>query len=226
MAKPSIYHPHSFKDETGNRYGRLTVITRVPNDQAAMWLCICTCGKQAAVRGKDLRQGQVSCGCFRRERTKERATTHGCSRDARGARTVPEYNAWENIKNRCLRIKNKYYPNYGGKGITIHDSWLHNFQAFFDHIGSRPSPKHSVDRIDNALGYEPGNVRWATRTVQCRNKSNNIFLEFHGERRLLVEWAESLGMNRRTLVDRVKHYGWTTERALTTPVRTRGSLPQ
>lgn len=89
--------------------------------------------------------------------------THGMSKS-------PEYDAWESMKRRCLVPKASNFHNYGGRGIRVCDEWIESFDAFFDHIGPRPSPKHSLDRIDNDGHYEPGNVRWTTMSVQLFNR--------------------------------------------------------
>ena len=74
------------------------------------------------------------------------------------------------MKHRCLNPNGTDYHRYGGRGITICEEWIDNFQAFYDYIGDRPSSLHSVDRIDNSGNYEPGNIRWATPTQQANNK--------------------------------------------------------
>lgn len=78
---------------------------------------------------------------------------------------------WLAVKQRCFDTKFRDFHRYGGRGITLHPDWVHDFDAFFAHVGPRPSPKHSLDRIDNDRGYVPGNLRWATQTVQNRNSA-------------------------------------------------------
>jgi hypothetical protein len=82
----------------------------------------------------------------------------------------PEYRAWKNMKNRCYYKGYPGYKNWGGRGITICDEWLHDFKAFYNYIGDRPTIKHSIDRIDNDGNYEPGNIRWSTSHEQLINK--------------------------------------------------------
>lgn len=84
-----------------------------------------------------------------------------------------EYRIWWNIKQRCYNDNCKEYKNYGGRGIVMYDKWVHNPSSFINYIGSKPSKKYSLDRIDNNGNYEPGNVRWATRHQQGSNKRNN-----------------------------------------------------
>lgn len=87
-----------------------------------------------------------------------------------GRSQLPEYKCWQQIKQRCLNPRHLAYPNYGGRGITMAAEWADDFEAFFAHVGPRPSPKHSLDRRDNDSGYVPGNVRWATKSEQNRNR--------------------------------------------------------
>ncbi len=81
-----------------------------------------------------------------------------------------EHQCWRNIKARCLRPHHRQYEYYGGRGITIHPEWENNFMAFLDHVGRKPHPSLSLDRIDNDGNYEPGNVRWATYRQQNANQ--------------------------------------------------------
>lgn len=81
-----------------------------------------------------------------------------------------EYDAWVDMKRRCLNYKAPNFKNYGGRGIRVCDAWVDSFEAFIEHIGPRPSLKHSIDRIDNDGHYEPGNVRWATMSAQLFNR--------------------------------------------------------
>lgn len=88
-----------------------------------------------------------------------------------GMNNTPEYKVWAGMKRRCLNENDPSYANYGGKGVTICDEWVHSFKAFYDYIGKRPSDGHSIDRIYNNKGYEPNNVRWATKQQQSINRT-------------------------------------------------------
>ena len=109
---------------------------------------------------------------------------------------------------------------YGGRGIRVCERWK-SYEAFFADVGARPSAEHSLDRIDTNGHYEPGNVRWATRREQNRNHRYHRWLTHQGETKMLAEWAEETGIGRSTIHLRLKA-GWSTERALTEPVKRRG----
>lgn len=89
----------------------------------------------------------------------------------RSGRRSPEYTAWINIKERCLNAQRPDFPRYGGAGVAVCDRWRDSFESFLADMGPRPSARHSIDRINNSQGYEPGNCRWATREEQSRNRA-------------------------------------------------------
>jgi hypothetical protein len=116
---------------------------------------------------------------------------------------------------RCTNPQDRQWAYYGGRGITVAPRWL-ALENFLADMGPRPSPRHSIDRIDNARGYEPGNVRWTTAAVQTRNTRRTILLTFNGTTQCLADWAQSLGVSPMCLWYRVRA-GWDVERILTTP---------
>ena len=88
-----------------------------------------------------------------------------------GRHATPEYRAWSQMKHRCDNPNNRYYRRYGGRGITYVPEWA-TFEGFFADMGERPSVFHSLDRINNSLGYSPDNCRWATPIEQLLNRDN------------------------------------------------------
>ena len=202
-------------DMLGQRVGRLVVVARAENGDhgAARWRCRCDCGGETVTYGKSLRRGVVnSCGCWR----KERASKMGRSNLTHGASFSPEYGALHNAIDRCHNPNCRGYKNYGARGIRVADEWRTDRGAFLEHVGSKPSSKHTLERVDNDKGYEPGNVRWATRGDQANNRRTNHIVEFQGRSMTLAEAVTLSGLRRSTVSERIRH-GWPVEKALTWP---------
>lgn len=132
--------------------------------------------------------------------------------------TSPEYIAWANLIARCTVPTHPSYHRYGGRGIGVDPRWLVSFDAFLNDVGQRPSPKHSLDRIDNQRGYHPDNCRWATGVEQHNNKSNNHKIDTPAGRMGVTEAARHFGIGLTTLTARLRR-GIPPAEALTTPPR-------
>lgn len=196
---------------TGSRIGRLTVLERAERapDGKACWLCLCDCGKRKVIRAAVLQIGKAtSCGCFANEMTSKRSTTHGLTHS-------PEWAAWRRIKARCNDTRADQFARYGARGIKVCEQWLASFETFFADMGPMPEDKRTIDRIDNAKGYEPWNCRWASVTEQNRNKTSNVRLTHDGRTMTVAEWAREIGMTHTGLNDRLARM--TTHEALTLP---------
>ncbi len=199
-------------DLVGKRFGRLVVLKRVEQRRYAcgyvkrQYLVKCDCGKRLTIIVSQLTK-QHSCGCVRNEQHRRRMTKHGLSRSI-------EYVAWRAMISRCERSTDIGYPNYGGRGIKVCPKWRNKFAAFYKDLGPRPSPKHSLDRIDNDGNYKPGNVRWAKRREQAYNRRSNHLVEYRGEKMPLKKAWRLSGekVNYYTALDRITK-GWAAERA-------------
>lgn len=167
------------KSLVGNRFGRLTVVSRFvkPNDKNPKWVCRCDCGNTSIVQGGSLKNGRIkSCGCLNIELTKVRNLTHGKSVLNNGARDRT-YQTWQGMIQRCHNEKHPAYKWYGGRGLCVCDRWRKDFLNFFDDMGERPNG-FTIERKNNAEGYHPNNCIWATREEQSRNK-RNVKLDKH-----------------------------------------------
>jgi hypothetical protein len=161
----------------GELFGYLTVLeecervlSKPSNKPLRQFLCKCKCGNLKKVRLCSLKNGNTkSCGCLKIETDKK--CKHGFNK--KGV-VKKEYTAWQSMKDRCFNTNNQAYKNYGGRGLTVCDRWLESFENFLEDVGEAPSPKHSIDRINNDKNYEPGNVRWALRSTQLFNRRIEI----------------------------------------------------
>lgn len=216
------------RDLTGQRFGRLRVtsfagyLRTEKRNPSAYWHCICDCGKPFVVRADQILAGQGSCGCLRRENLLTSITKHGHNRV--GLKTS-EYRTWDAMVQRCHNPKNKRYADYGGRGIIVCEHWRESFESFFADMGPRPSPHHTIERVDNDKGYSPSNCTWVLPEAQKRNMRSNRWLTFNGRTLCLTDWASELGIHRNTLDQRLQN-GWTVEKALATPVRYRSKFTE
>jgi hypothetical protein len=207
-------------------FERWTVLEFVGREnQKKIYRCECECGTVRSVIGASLRSGASrSCGCLSREITAEhrrRSTTHGHARKGKITRT---FRAWAAMIRRCGDPEHAAYAWYGGRGITVCASWTgpSGFATFLKDMGEVPSGL-SLDRADNNGPYSPENCRWVTQTRQQRNRRSNRLLTLNGRTQTLIEWAEETGIHRQTIKMRIDRCGWSVERALTEPVKWKGS---
>ena len=157
----------------GMRFGRLEIVRAAEphlvqegRRTRRYWTCRCECGRETTVEQSNLPRTK-SCGChasvMASARMKARNWRHGL-------RYTPEYKVWVGAKIRCFDPHSENYKYYGGRGITMDPLFANSFEAFLADIGHRPSPSHSIDRIDVNGHYAPGNLRWATAREQRANQ--------------------------------------------------------
>lgn len=189
------------KDWTGIRCGRLLVIKNIglkesnEGHRRTYYLVKCDCGTEKEIMGNSLSRIK-SCGCEGKEKTILRNSKHGsCVR----GNVSTEYISWAHMKQRCLNPKDKKYPRYGGRGITICDRWVNSYESFIEDMGEKPGDEYSIDRIDLDGNYEPSNCRWATTIEQQNNTSTNRYIEHNGEVKTLAQWSRHLGITQAKL---------------------------
>lgn len=194
-------------DLSGQKFGKLHVRGRwgyvQRNTKQPTWLCKCDCGAFRIVLGAHLRNGTTqSCGCL-----------VGKTQAGHRMTKTPTHNSWRGMIERCSNPKNSHFPRYGGRGISVSSTWK-KFENFFADMGLRP-PGHSLDRINNDLGYFKENCRWAAPKDQSRNTSRSVKISFQGSTKCLADWATDIGITPSALSVRIKRWG--IERAMTTP---------
>lgn len=205
------------RDFTGVRFGQLSVLG---DDEAAsssrnrFVFVRCTCGVEKSVRLASLvNMTTVSCGCGK----KYHSLKHGHNKIGRRS---SEYCSWDMMIARCTNPKATAYEHYGGRGISVCERWMDSFENFLSDMGLKPSSKHSLERLDNSKGYEPGNCIWATPKEQSRNTRRNIFITIDGDRRCVQDWDGVFGVGSGTIRSRLR-LGWDPVKAVTTPVKSR-----
>lgn len=135
-----------------------------------------------------------------------------------GLRKTRLFRIWANMKSRCYNPNVRSYARYGGRGITVCEEWLKDFQTFFQWAVTHGYQDDlTLDRMDNDKGYSPDNCRWATAHEQRCNNSRTHLVTLNGVTLPLDEWSNRRGLNPKTVRDRLKR-GWSYERALSEPV--------
>lgn len=172
------------KSYIGQRFGRLTVISRVDDyvfpsgGRVVRYLCKCDCGNKKEVDKCHLTSGKIlSCGCFHKEQLGNARRKHGYSHKER------LYKVWLDMKDRCLNPNNKHYKSYGGRGITICREWQQNYldfrnwcitHGYKEEIRESGRNNLTIDRIDVNGNYEPKNCRFITNKENCLNKRDTL----------------------------------------------------
>ena len=194
-------------DLTGKKFGKLEVIgVHDTGNRKTYYVCQCDCGNVKVVRADSLISGATkSCGCIKKEQDKINLSANHKHKMS-GTRI---YETWQDMKRRCYNKQNARYDRYGGRGITVCDEWLNNFQSFYDWaISNGYSDDLTIDRIDNDGNYEPSNCRWSTAKEQCNNRGSNINITIGNATKSLMCWCEIFNVDYKKVYARYKRNGY------------------
>lgn len=203
-------------DYTNVRFGIVTAVERV---NAASWRFRCDCGTERVVNASKLKS-LLSCGCQHAEAARRKRLSHREGGSTESHRSG-EYSVWGSMKTRCYNESAKSFRYYGARGIYVCRGWG-TYEAFLASMGRRPSPSHTIDRINNDGSYTCGecddckargvplNCRWVTMLHQARNKRNSRFVTAFGQTKCVGEWAREIGLPPHVLYGRL-NMGWSLE---------------
>lgn len=154
------------------------------NRRTYYWFRCLDCETVSLAQRHNIARGRALCDCK--------------TKPIKGFRKYPEYAVWATMVDRCTRPKNTHFAHYGGRGICVDPKWK-TFLGFWEDMGPRPGPEYSIERIDVNGGYTKSNCKWATIDEQTRNRTNNIWITYRGQTKLLLDWARELNMPYDTL---------------------------
>ena len=200
----------NFKNLTGKKFGRLTVIgvsrkVESGNRERYYWRCKCDCGNEKEVRTDCLTSGLVkACGCLKKDQDKINLTKYHKHKLSH----TKLWDTYYGMKSRCYDKTDKRYSDYGGRGIEICPEWLENFENFVSwSLENGFDDNLQIDRIDNDSGYSPQNCRWISIKENCRNRRSNVMIEYQGKMITLVELSEILNIPYKTAYSKYRKYG-------------------
>jgi hypothetical protein len=197
----------------GMVFGELTVIRKAGTlRKYAAWLCRCSCGAEIVVRGDKLRRGDRKVCDYAKH-------SDSFSGGPLAKEDPLTFSSWRHMQARCRAKTGKHHKNYVLRGITVCERWR-SFAAFLEDMGPRGSAEMTIERIDNDGPYAPGNCRWATNFEQQRNRSTTVFVEWGGEKRVLVDVCAEEEAPYAVVSGRLR-MGWPLEEAVGTPIRAR-----
>lgn len=217
----------NYEWESGTKFGRLMSTGKSYNDERSRRFVefICSCGKIIWRRFDGVKNApNASCGCFNAERIKANPphTTHGLN-------SHPLWDVYRAIIDRCTRPSCNRYKNYGAKGVIICPEWKGNYPAFYEWaINNGWKEGLQLDKdikykekhgTNTGMIYSPEYCSFITSKENNRNRTTSVFAEYNGQRKTLAEWAEEYGVSQQTLGKRINEYGYSIEKALTTPIK-------
>lgn len=188
--------------EVGSIYGKIQVIAMLGKiGKHDFALVRCDCGEIKAKNAIYIKVGKTkSCGCLQKQKRSSGNVVHGLH-----TKYKREHKSWSEMKQRCYGSSDWKKKFYKEKGIIVYEPWLTDFVAFFNYMGPKPVGLE-LDRIDNDGSYVPGNVRWASKTQNSRNRSISVYVTYKGKRLHLMEYCEITGVPYKLA------YNWATQR--------------
>lgn len=200
----------------GDKFGKFTVVSnegqiKKESSNHYYYKVRCECGAEEIVRGSLLKNNKkIMCRlCYAKN---SKTYKHGKT-------NTRLFNIWQSMRDRCNCETSQAYKWYGGRGIKICNEWNNDFMTFYNwSINNGYSNDLSIDRIDVNGNYEPSNCRWADKITQANNRRKNRLITYNGETHTLAEWGRITGLNDYNLDNRINKYGWSIEKALTTPL--------
>jgi hypothetical protein len=196
------------------KVSRLTFIRETVSKHPRKGLYGCTCGNKKEIYIASVKSGNTkSCGCYK----KEAHYKHGLYKHLL-------HSAWVSMTQRCYNINHLAYPYYGGMGVTVCNEWRGDFIAFYNWAmsnGWKKGLQLDKDKKSIELGitpnlYSPERCQFITPKLNGQFRKNSFFIEYNGETKTIQQWAEKIGINHNTLRGRIRHYGWSIEKAFTT----------
>lgn len=175
-------------DITGKKFHKLTGLYRDTERKSKQthWYFLCECGVVKSIALGNVTHGTTrSCGCFNKEVSSKKAT--------HGKTGTKVYHAWQAMRIRCSE-SSQDKAHYWDKGIKVYEPWQKSFSEFYTYIGDPPTKDHTLDRIDTAKGYEPGNVRWATWEEQQNNRTTNVYVDTPKGRMTVTQACKEFGI--------------------------------
>ncbi len=198
--KRAVHNSRKY-DLSGVSFGDWLVVS----DLGGLLICKCKCGYEAKQAPANIIRGRTT-SC------RKCMAVRNVTLSANGLPHKPTRNTWKSMIERCYNTSHKFYPIYGGRGITVHESWKLSYDSFTSDMGIRPEGK-SLDRINSDGNYCPNNCRWATQKEQCRNRRVNRRISINGTSKTIAEWTELSGLSDGTIDQRIKR-GWSEDRLL------------
>lgn len=201
-------------DLAGKRFGMLVVVKEAGRSchGGVVWECKCDCGETKYICSHELVKGHsTSCGCKRKTSLSRLRYRHG---DV-GTRL---YKTWQDMKSRCQNKQNKFYKDYGGRGISVCEEWDRDYIAFRAWaISSGYNDSLTIDRIDVNGNYEPNNCKWSTQYQQANNRRSAHFVTYHGKTGALTNMCRELNVNYVSVKSRMRSKGISFEEAVDMP---------